>query len=305
MQQTRVGLIAGPLHTTSSIRPNVPPQQRHRRRRAAAAAGGNGGVAAAAQQLALACDPSPGLRLFLDSADVALWRRYAPTGTLWGVTTNPAILERDAVPCTLESAARLCDEAAALGFRELQLQAWGGPAPALAAAAAELQDLRPRHCPGVTLTIKLPCTPDGLAAAKALRAARPGCSVTITGVYAAHQCLLAAAAGADYVAPYLGRMGDAIGHDEAMAEVASMRAAMAAAAAAGRPPPRVLVASIRKASHMALLAAGGCDTFTFSPAVMDEMLGLPATAAAIADFEAAAARNGGAKAAAAAAGAKP
>lgn len=71
-----------------------------------------------------------------------------------------------------------------------------------------------------------------------------------------------------------------------------MRAAMAAASTPASPPPRVLVASIRAASQMARLAALGCDTFTFSPAVMEELLGVPATLAAAADFEAAAARGG-------------
>lgn len=55
-------------------------------------------------------DPHPGLRLFLDSADVQQWRRFAPTGALWGVTTNPAILEKDKVPCTLQAAAELAKE---------------------------------------------------------------------------------------------------------------------------------------------------------------------------------------------------
>jgi transaldolase len=72
-----------------------------------------------------------------------------------------------------------------------------------------------------------------------------------------------------------------------------MAAAMAAATGPSQPRTRVLVASIRAASQMAALAAAGCDTFTFAPAIMEEMLALPATLAAVADFEAAAARNCG------------
>jgi hypothetical protein len=132
----------------------------------------------------------------------------------------PAAAARAALPHTgLPRPARLtapprpsrrrAPQAAALGLRELQLQAWGGTAPALLASARALQDLRPCHCPSVELTIKLPCTAEGLEAAATLRAARPGSSITVTGVYAAHQALLARAVGADYAAPYLGRMGDA------------------------------------------------------------------------------------------------
>jgi len=33
--------------------------------------------------------------------------RWAPTGTLYGFTTNPLILDRDRVPCTIESCKQL------------------------------------------------------------------------------------------------------------------------------------------------------------------------------------------------------
>lgn len=117
----------------------------------------------------------------------------------------------------------------------------------------------------------------------------PRASVTVTGVYAPHQALLAQAVGADYVAPYLGRMADAAagGMPAALDQVA----AMAGAARRSGSGMRVLVASIRSAADMAALAARGCDTFTFSPAVMAEMLDVPATLAAAADFEDAAAAN--------------
>lgn len=36
----------------------------------------------------------------------------------------------------------------------------------------------------------------------------------------------------------------------------------------------------------------GCDTFTFSPAVAEQLIAVPDTLQAAADFEAAAARNG-------------
>jgi hypothetical protein len=75
--------------------------------RAAALPATAGAPAKAAKQHG---DATPGLRLFLDTADVKVWRQYASTGTLWGVTTNPAILEKDKVPCTLAAAAGLAKE---------------------------------------------------------------------------------------------------------------------------------------------------------------------------------------------------
>ncbi len=46
-------------------------------------------------------------RLFLDSADIRQWEKWAPTGTLHGFTTNPLILDRDGVPCTLGACKQL------------------------------------------------------------------------------------------------------------------------------------------------------------------------------------------------------
>jgi hypothetical protein len=44
-----------------------------------------------------------------------------------------------------------------------------------------------------------------------------------------------------------------------------------------------------------MLLLQGCDTFTFSPAIMAKLCEVPATAQAALDFEAAAARNGAAE----------
>lgn len=52
-------------------------------KRAGGRAGGDSQVAVARQLNA------GGMRLFLDSADPKAWARFAPTGTLWGATTNP------------------------------------------------------------------------------------------------------------------------------------------------------------------------------------------------------------------------
>lgn len=102
-------------------------------------------------------------------------------------------------------------------------------------------------------------------------------SLSFSGVYKLRQALIAQAAGANYVAPYLGRMADGIkatypvqspeaadmepeeyeqalsraAMESAMEAVASMQAA----ATNTGSEMRVLVASIRDASDMAELAA--------------------------------------------------
>eukprot|EP00775_Hariotina_reticulata_P003703 gene3703-3966_t len=87
-----------------------------------------------------------------------------------------------------------------------------------------------------------------------------------------------------------GTSGKLSGMEVAVQSVLSMQAAVVAS----RSSMRILVASIRAAAQMAILAANGCDTFTFSPEVMQELMTVPQTVQAAAQFEAAAARNIGA-----------
>ena len=57
------------------------------------------------------------------------------------------------------------------------------------------------------IVVKAPTTVEGTAAAAKLR--DEGVRITMTAVYSAAQALVASALGADYAAPYLGRMNDA------------------------------------------------------------------------------------------------
>ena len=68
------------------------------------------------------------------------------------------------------------------------------------------------------LVVKVPATMEGIKAANALVVGR---SSRTTGAYAPHQVLVAASIGANYVAPYLGRMNDA-GRD-GMGTIVSMQ----------------------------------------------------------------------------------
>jgi len=42
-----------------------------------------------------------------DTADVQQWENWSTSGTLYGFTTNPIILQRDGVPCTLAAIQQL------------------------------------------------------------------------------------------------------------------------------------------------------------------------------------------------------
>lgn len=203
---------------------------------------------------------------------------------LYGVTTNPSILQNCSVPCTLASLSSLALVALGeLGLEEVQMQTWGGSTAHMVSVGHQLAGLRPAGVRG-EVVVKVPVTRQGIAAAAQLVEA--GIPVTLTGVYGAPQALAAISAGASYAAPYLGRMNDA-GRD-GLAEIVDMQCMVQATSSS----MRVLVASVRSARDLVRLSAQGCDTFTISPACMAQLLEEPLTSAAADAFEQAAADMG-------------
>ncbi len=216
----------------------------------------------------------PNLRLYLDTADTAAWEKWLPTGMFYGVTCNPLLLERAGVDCEPAVLKTMAEQAFDLGMQEVHLQAWGSSVPDLLNIGNLLSSFDQR------IVVKVPATQSGTMAAKMLIGS--GIPVTLTAVYSIHQVLIAAAIGASYVAPYLGRIDDS-GRD-GFAEVATMHAALRGV----KSSTRVLTASIRNLEDIAALAERGLDTFTFSDAIAQAFFDVPETLQATADFERAA-----------------
>jgi transaldolase len=220
------------------------------------------------------------LRLFLDSADPNQWQRWLPGGLFHGVTTNPTLLARVGRPCRLDALAELVDLSRELGCLELHLQAWGQEADRLESCGRTLHGLDPGR-----VVVKLPVTREGSMAAGRLIAT--GVPVTFTACYEVAQVLVAAALGAQYIAPYLGRICDQ-GRD-GHAELIAMHQALRGVGS----EVRLLAASVRRPADLGQLAAAGLDTFTLAPEVVAELFACEATAAAAARFEQHAASGGG------------
>jgi len=216
-------------------------------------------------------------RLFLDTADPSEWDELLPTGIFHGVTTNPILLERAGQPCTIDNLHVLARKALQM-TDEFMCQAWGATADDMVKSGMELsKPARDR------IVIKVPVTMEGVKAASMLTQA--GVRICLTACYNHKQAMIAAGVGAEYIAPYLGRMTEAgmNGSEECfrMQEVADGL----------QSEVRILVASIRDAQTMVDLAARGMETFTFSPAVARELFLEPLTTDAALAFEEAAEKN--------------
>ena len=215
-----------------------------------------------------------GLLFFLDSADRHDWERAARAGWLAGATTNPTLLERAGLGCSLATAQELVRAADDLGFGEVQIQSWGADAEVLSDHGRALGSL------SSIVTVKMPATAEGAVAARRIKA--EGYRVTLTACYTIRQCAVALRLGLDYVAPYYGRMIeagiDADGRLDGMRTVSQ------------RGRLRILIASLRTGEQLDGLLARGFDTFTLSPGLVREMLADAGSQAAVAAFEEAAAR---------------
>ena len=207
--------------------------------------------------------------LYIDSADRAAVERLLDTGLFAGVTTHPTILLRAGLGAADAPAVHAW--AVAAGAGTVYLQAVGAGADDLAAHGLRLRDL------GDDVVVKLPATAPGLTAARRLTGR--GVPVLLTAVYHASQAVLADAAGAAGIAPYVGRMDD-LGLDG----VAQTRALHEALTASGRGC-RVLAASVRTLDQAAALSAAGIPDLTLSVPLCNALLDQGASVAAAAQFE--------------------
>jgi len=118
-------------------------------------------------------------RLFLDTADEKAWGELMPLGLFYGITTNPVLLEKAGVECSVKIIDALSASAFAVGAEEFMCQAWGQTVSELVGIGGDLQKLDPR------VVVKMPLTAEGIAAANLL--SRRGGRICMTACYTPHQ----------------------------------------------------------------------------------------------------------------------
>jgi transaldolase len=209
------------------------------------------------------------VRLYLDTADRAAAEGLLATGLFAGVTTNPTILRRAAQG--VEDIADIYRWALDAGAREVFFQAWGEDTATLVKRGTELRSL------GDEVVVKLVASRAGAAACAALAA--DGVPTLLTAVYDPVQAVVASAAGATYIAPYLGKLQEA-GRD-AIGDITAMQQLLAATGST----TKILLASIRDVASIVELARHGVDCFTMGPAVAEQLFTDELTAQAVQIFE--------------------
>ena len=206
----------------------------------------------------------------LDSADVKDWKRVSTTGLFSAVTTNPLLIQRAGLHCSIDTYKALHDQAMDLGFDHLQLQVFGDDWETMAEQILSISD---------NTIVKIPANEKGFALATKL--AVPA-RTTITGVYSVHLGAAAERLGAAYAAPYYARLAESDRDVEAI--FAGLRSAC--------QYTKILVASLRSIEQFEHLVTLGHRCFTIPGALLDDLMSDEMTEAAIDQFEEAARRSG-------------
>jgi transaldolase len=206
------------------------------------------------------------MKFFVDTADTAEIKSLAASGLLDGVTTNPSLIAKSGRKI-LDVVAEICAIVEGPVSAEVAATDYEG----MMREAAVLKKI------ATNVTIKLPLTPDGLRACKALTG--EGVKTNVTLCFSAAQALLAAKAGATFVSPFVGRLDD-IGQDgmELIADIMQIYRNYPALTT------EVLVASIRHPIHLVESAKLGAHVATLPPNVLRQLYGHPLTDKGLAAF---------------------
>jgi transaldolase len=135
------------------------------------------------------------MKLFLDTANVEHIKEIAGWGILAGITTNPSLVSKEGRcmrDCLMEITGIISGPVSA--------EAMSTDTDGMVREARELAAIADN------INVKIPMTPEGLAAVSQL--SREGIKTNITLIFSANQALLAAAAGATFVSPFVGRLDD-------------------------------------------------------------------------------------------------
>ncbi len=198
------------------------------------------------------------MKLFIDTANLDEIKEIVSWGVLSGVTTNPSLVAKEGIDFK-SRVKEICNIV-------------NGPVSAEVISTDVKEMIKQGEdiatwAPNVV--VKCPLTPAGLSACKAL--STKGIKVNVTLCFSVNQAILAAAAGATFVSPFVGRLDD-INEDgmfliEQIVQVFDIH----------QYETEVLAASLRHPAHVTQAALAGAHVATLPYKVFKQMVHHPLT----------------------------
>ena len=137
------------------------------------------------------------MKIFLDTADTRIiGKHFIETGLIDGITTNPTLIMKSG-----QNPDTVYFDLVKLGVKDISMEVVSNTSQGMLEEADRL--INKFHD---VVTIKVPCTREGLIACKQL--ADRGIRVNVTLIFSASQAILSAKARAKYISPFVGRVDD-------------------------------------------------------------------------------------------------
>ena len=205
------------------------------------------------------------MKFFIDTADVKEIREAHELGLVDGVTTNPSLIAKSGrkFKDVIKEIVSIVD--GPISAEVIALDAKG--------MIKEGKELAKIH---KNIVVKVPMTPEGLKATKALTALKIKTNVTL--IFTPMQALLAAKSGASYVSPFVGRLDDI--SQDGMGIIEEIRTIFDNYGYT----TEIIVASVRNPIHVLNSALIGADIATIPYSVMIQLAKHPLTDAGIKKF---------------------
>ncbi|MDR7455670.1 MAG: fructose-6-phosphate aldolase [Armatimonadota bacterium] len=205
------------------------------------------------------------MEFFVDTASITEIRTAQSWGILDGVTTNPTHVAREG-----RDHKELIQEICAICPGPVSVETTVADAEGMIGEGETFATWAPN------VVVKVPVTPEGIRALRALRAKDIRCNVTL--VFSLPQALIAAKAGAAYVSPFVGRL------DDNGADGIQLVRDICVAYRHYGFETRVLAASLRHPVHVVHAALAGAHVATMPFKVMEQLFNHPLTAIGLEKF---------------------
>lgn len=207
------------------------------------------------------------MEIVLDTANVEEIKKYCSFYEITGVTTNPTILAREKKPFF-----PLFEEIKGIiGDKQLHVQVTGDTwEDMIKEAECIIEKI------GKDTYVKVPSNEQGIKAMKELK--KGGIRVTATAIYSTQQAMLAAVAGADYVAPYFNRMNNLnVDSKQVIADIAHLYELH-------NKDTKILAASFKNTQQIMDSLMAGAHAVTVSGELLSDMLTNPLIYGAVDGF---------------------
>jgi transaldolase len=200
------------------------------------------------------------MRFFLDTANLEHIKQGVQMGIITGVTTNPSLVSKEGKVDYKSLVQQIC--AVVLG--PVSTEVLGQKAADMISEAKQIAKWADN------VVVKIPATAAGLEATRQL--SKENIKVNFTLCFSVNQALLAAAAGAAFVSPFVGRLDD-IGEDG----IRLVREITEVYKKYPEIKTEVIAASIRHPQHCMEAAKAGAHIATVPYQVLMQMIKHPLT----------------------------